>query len=92
MGIIYQSRPYTSCRQEELRLVGVDEESLITSEEGNERLGRIWLVMSWRVGGGEDPVFPKAEFTWTDPAPQAMQHCIDPRIFPWYLSRILKFI
>ena len=59
--------------QEELRLVGVDEESLIMSEEGNERLGRIWLVMSWRVGGGEDPLFAKAEFTWTDPAPQAMQ-------------------
>ena len=59
--------------QEELRLVGVDEESLMTSEEGDKRLGRIWLVMRWRVGGGEDPVFAKAEFTWTDSAPWSMQ-------------------
>lgn len=59
--------------QEELRLVGVDEESLMTSEEGDEHLGRIWLVMRWRVGGGEDPVFAKAEFTWTDSAPWSMQ-------------------
>lgn len=45
----------------------------MTSEEGNESLGRIRLVMGWRVGGGEDPSFAKAIITLTKSAPHSMK-------------------
>ena len=85
--------------QEELKLVGVDEESLMTSEEGDEHLGRIWLVMRWRVGGGEGGGGRLQRQNSLGQIllhglcnPSVKFHCLDPRIFPWYLSRILKFI